>query len=128
MSSPGAFVRLEVQLDLGAGADARDLDAAALQLRGELRELDVADVRRPEGGAVPDGARSAEATLAGALLVTASAGTLPAIVSAIATWLRRRPERAVTLRIGDESIQVTGVSADTQRELIDAFLARNGPR
>ncbi|HXE45424.1 MAG TPA: hypothetical protein VN635_09500 [Conexibacter sp.] len=127
MSSVEGTARLAVRIDLGAGADASDLDAAALALRRELMQLDVADVRRPPADPAPEGARGADATLLGALLVSASAGALPAVVGAIAAWMRRRPGRTVTLSIEGDRIEVRGASADTERELIDAFLVRHAP-
>jgi hypothetical protein len=127
MPEVDSTVQLAVRVGLGAGIDTSDVDDAVLQLRSELLRLDVLDIRRPAAGPVPEGARGAEATLLGALLVSASAGALPALVGAIAAWLRRRPERTIELRIGDDSIELAGVSADTERELIDAFLARHAP-
>src|SRR5579863_6156500 len=117
MSHLDGTARLAVRIGLGAGADASDLDAAALQLRRELIQLDVADVRRPSAEPAPDGARGADATLLGALLVSASAGALPAVVGAIAAWVRRSPARSVTLSIGGETVEVRGASADIEREL-----------
>lgn len=127
MPSLGGPVQLAVRVDVGPRADAEALDAATLQLRRELLQLDVVEVRRPPGETVPDGARGAEATLLGALIVSASAGALPAVVGAVAAWMRRGRGRTVSLRIGGDSIEVTGASADTERELIDAFLARHAP-
>ncbi len=127
MSNLDGTAQLAVQIGLGAGSDASDLDSAALQLRRELMQLDVDDVRRRSAMPPPEGARGADATLLGALIVSASAGALPAVVSAIAAWLRRRPGRTVTLSIGGDRIEVRGVSADMERELIDAFLARHAP-
>jgi len=127
MSSAASSQQLSVQLELAPDADAEDLDAAALQLRRELLELDVIDVRRTPGPPAPDGTRAIDGPLLGALLVTASDGAIPAVVQLLGAWVRRGADRSVKLQLGDDAIEVTGVSDETQRELIDAFLARHRP-
>jgi hypothetical protein len=122
MANAHDFQQLSLQLALGADAVPEDLDAAVLQLRRELVELDVIGVRRTPGPPAPDGARAIDGPLLGALLVTASDGALPALVQALS---RRSADRSVRLQLGDDAIELTGASDETQRELVDAFLARH---
>lgn len=127
MSTDGGSAQLEVQVALAEDGDARDLDDAVLALRRSLVHLDVIEVQRPAGAPAPDGARAVDAPLLGALLVTASTGGIPAVVRAIEAWLRLRSDRRVRLQLGDDAIELTGATAETERELIDAFLARHAP-
>jgi Effector Associated Constant Component 1 len=119
----------ELLIDVGVRpeADAGELDEATLQLRRELLELDVEDVKRPSAGPPPPGTRAVDAGLVGSLVVTASRELVGAVVRAVAGWLARRPDRSVKLAIGDDSIEVTDPSAEEQRRLIEAFLARHAP-
>jgi hypothetical protein len=124
MTNAGVSRQLSVQVGLGPDADADAFDAAALALRRELLGLDVLDVRRMPGAPAPDGARAIDGPLLGALLVTASDGAIPALVQLLGAWVGRAPERSVKLQLGDDAIELTGVTDETQRQLIDAFLAK----
>jgi len=123
----GGSKELIVQIGLGQDADPREVDEAVLRLRRTLLRLDVDEVKRPSGGPAPDGARAVDGPLLGALLLTASGGTIAAAVHAAEAWLRRGSERTVRLQIGDDAIELTDVATDTQRELLDVFLARHTP-
>lgn len=122
---PDKSLQLRIDVGLERDADAAELDAATLLLRGELLQLDVEDVERPVEGASPPGARAAEAALVGTLVVTVASELVRAVVQAVAGWLHRRPDRHVKLEIGDDSIEVSDPSAEDQRRLIEAFLSRH---
>ena len=121
----GADVRLHLEVAGDVGADAAELDDAALQLRRELLELDVEDVERPAGGPPPAGTRAVEAALIGTLVVTATRELVGAVIRVVAGWLSRSSGRSVKLEIDGDSIDVTDPSAEDQRRLIEAFLARH---
>jgi hypothetical protein len=121
----GDELRLTIDIELEADTDAAELDTATLQLREELLELDVDDVKRPVGGPVPPGTRAVEAAVLGTLLVTTSREVVAAVLRTIGGWIARRPCRSVKLRIGDDAIEITDASDDQQRELIESFLARH---
>jgi hypothetical protein len=125
MSEPGIAVRLEVGLE--SDADAVELQDATSQLRSELLELDVNDVQAPSGGAAPPGTRGAAAAEIGTLLVAAGRAAIGPIVAAIQSWVARRASRSVKLTIDGDSIEVSNVSPEDQRELIESFLARHAP-
>jgi hypothetical protein len=124
MTDGGLKLRIDVGLE--PDADAGELDAATLQLRRELLELDVEDVERPSAGPAPEGARAVEAALLGTLVVKTTSDVLGAVVHAIAGFLTRSPNRSVTLEMHGDSIVVSNPSAEDQRRLIEAFLARHG--
>jgi hypothetical protein len=125
--STGVPVQLTAHVDLGPDADPEDRDDAVRQLRSTLLELDATEVQRLRGGPAPDGARAADGPLLDALLVTASAGTIPALLAAIAAWVRRRGGRTVKLRIGQDAIELSGISEELQREVLEAFIERQLP-
>jgi hypothetical protein len=117
-------VQLTVGIDVGPGAEAAELDEATRQLREELLQLDVEDVTRP-AEAAPAGARGVDVGALGTLLVTAGQSAITAIVGTLGSWLSRHPRRTVKLQIGDDAIELTGASAEQQRQLLEAFLARH---
>jgi hypothetical protein len=95
------------------------------QLRSELLELDVDDVRAPTGGPAPAGTRGVEAAQIGTLLVAAGRVAIGPVVAAIQSWVARRASRSVKLTIDGDSIEVSNVSPADQRELIESFLAKH---
>jgi hypothetical protein len=121
-------VSLQVDLDLGVGADAEELDEAARELLRELSELDVESVERVSAGAPPPGARAAEVLALGSLVVTLGRGALGAVAGVLQAWLARRSGRTVKLTLGTDSIEISGGSAAYQRQLIETFLAARAER
>jgi len=118
-------IAIAVRLD--ADADAAELQDATSQLRRELLELDVDDVKAPDGGEAPPGTRGAVGAEIGTLLVAAGRAAIGPVVAAIQSWVARRASRSVKLTIDGDSIEVSNVSPDDQRELIQSFLARHAP-
>lgn len=123
IGASGSVMRLEIVL--GEDGDARDLDAAAAQLRSELLLLDVDSVRREPGEPAPPGTRAIEAAVLGSLLVDLGQGTVGAILAAIRGWLRRATApRVVKVTLGGETLELSNASAADQQRLVEAFLAR----
>ena len=118
---------LELRLDVRSAADADDaeLDAAARDLRAELLELDVRDVRRLTGGPAPAGTRAIELLVAGGLLVSTAQEVIRAVVQTAAGWASRREARSVTLTLGGDTVELSDVCGDEHRELVELFLARH---
>jgi hypothetical protein len=123
MSGLGVELRLDVGVE--PDADAGELDQAASQLRQELLGLDVDAVERLRGEAPPPGTRAAEATLLGALMVDLGREALAAVMRTIQSWIARRLDRSVKVTLGEDSIELTNVSDEDQRRLIDSFVARH---
>lgn len=121
----GVTFELRVDLRLEPDADAVELDDATLSLQEELLELDVDAVDRPASGPPPDGAKAVEATILGTLLVTTGKEVIAAVVRTIQGWVGRGKSRGVKLQLGEDSIEITDPTADEQRHLIEAFLARH---
>ncbi|MET7718675.1 hypothetical protein [Streptomyces sp. NPDC005407] len=110
-----------------ADGDAQEMDALTRDLQEELLLLYAAEsVARPEGEAVPAGAKSGTATTLGALLVTGvfSRAALNAMVSLVSEWRQRAQARRVELTEGEDSLIVEGISGSDQKALIEAWLQR----
>jgi hypothetical protein len=118
---------IAIAVSLEADADSAELEDATSQLRRELLELDVDDVKAPSAGAAPPGTRGPAAAEIGTLLVAAGHAAIGPIVGAIQAWVARRASRSVKLTIDGDSIEVSNVSREDQRELIESFLARHAP-
>jgi hypothetical protein len=126
---PMAKQAMELRLDVGLGSDAEasEVDEAILQLQRELLELDVAGVARPPGPEPPPGTRGAELPELATLLVTLGPEAIAGLAATLAAWVGRVGSRRVTLRMGDDSLEATGISKEDQRRLIESFLARQVP-
>jgi hypothetical protein len=125
MSETGVGLRLEIGIE--PEAEAAEIDEAVSQLRDELLELDVEAVRVPAGEPAPPGSRGIEAGALGTLLVAAGRVAVGPIVLAVQSWVTRRATRSVKLTIENDSLELTNVSPEDQRRLIESFLARHTP-
>lgn len=106
------------------GEDAEALDDLTRALREELLELDVDAVSRPSEPA-PDGARAVEAAALGMLLVGVGKGALGIVARTVERWVQRVGDRRVVLELDGDRLEVSGISAEDQRRLIDTFVARH---
>jgi hypothetical protein len=106
------------------GADDTRLDDLTRELRAELLELDLDEVRsRSATGPPPAGARAVDAASVGQLVVAlTSAGPLVAALGQVLTaWVRRHPDRSVELAVGDKRLTISGGSQEQTDRLIDLF-------
>jgi hypothetical protein len=98
-------------------------------LRAELLQLDVENVTTPRAGEVPPGARAADATVIGALLVALgqSSEGLRSVVSVIKGWLRpgQGTHRTVRLELDGDTLELSQATADDQEQLIELFVSRH---
>jgi hypothetical protein len=123
MSEDGVGLVLEIGLE--RDGDPAELEDAASQLRRELLELDVESVGVPAGEPAPLNSRGIDAGVVGTLLVAAGRGAIGPIVQAVQSWVARRSSRSVKLTIENDSLELTNVSSEDQRLLIESFLARH---
>jgi hypothetical protein len=114
---------VELQLNLDEEFDEEELDALTTGLRRQLLQLDVESVDRAEGPPPPTGARAADASSVGMLLVTLASTPelLRALVGTVRGWL----SRSVKVKLGDSELEVTGVSSEQQERLITDWVSRN---
>ena len=116
-------VDLFVQVD---GAEELGEDELA-SLTTELLDLDVDDVRALTTDDVPEASKAVELAVLGALLVrlAKSPRALLGVVRTIKGWVERTGTRSVKVQIGDDVLEVTGVSSDDQHALIDSWIERH---
>lgn len=117
---------LGVQVAVGPGGDAEEIAQATWQLRRELLDLDVNSVEVPAAGEPPPGSRAMDVAALGALVVTVvDSQLLSGVVAAVRSFLGAATGRSVTLKLGDDVLELTGVSSKEQRRLADEWLARH---
>jgi len=106
--------------------DSDDEERAALAgaLRSELLSDPLGDVSHPPATA-PEGAMGS--ALEWAQLVVALAGTLPAAIAAIRSWLHRHPGATITVELDGDEIEITEPSDSERAALLEAWLSRHGP-
>jgi anti-sigma factor RsiW len=110
-------------------ADDPYLEELALRLRAELLQTDVDSVEPATSGEAPEGTRSALALLAGSLIASmTSPGQISSVVGVVVGWLRNHRghgERKVRIEIDGDVIEVTGAEDETEKRLVDNFIARH---
>ena len=119
-------IQLKLTINPTAETDDEELDRLARQLRQEILDLDVEDAVPLKAGEAPEGSKGDVVAL-GALLITtlASSGVMPHLFDLLKTWLTRHGLRSVTLEIDGDKLEVKGVSAQEQKQLIDAWMSRH---
>ena len=108
-----------------------DLERITHNLRDELTEIDIiekVDLVTKEGKA-PEGSKAgAEVIALGSLLVTlgtsAVSNAIPNLANTLQSWLTRHERRKISLEIGGDKIEVTGVSDEQQQQLIESWISR----
>jgi hypothetical protein len=123
----GAQAQLAAVVDAGPDSDAEELAELTRRLRGQLLELDVDAVEPATGGEAPAGAKGVELLAIGGLVIqfAMKSEVLKSVVDATTAWLGRQQGRSVKLTLDGDTLEVTGVSSDEQRRLVDLWVARH---
>jgi hypothetical protein len=128
-TEPAAGDRVDLLLQVAGAEDLEPDELASLteQLREELLDLDVDDVRPASGGAAPEGSKAIELAALGALIVrlATSPKALLGVVRTISGWIQRSGARSVHVQIGDDVLEVSGISSEDQHALIGAWIERH---
>jgi hypothetical protein len=116
----------QIELIVGGWDD----DPAEIADAGDrlCEELDLLDFDRLDRPAIPSesGTRSGAAVAAGTLVgVLSSPLVLRTVVDVIKSWLERQKRGSVTLKLGDDSVELTAATRRQQDELVQAFLDRH---
>jgi hypothetical protein len=119
--------QLAAVVDAGADSDAEELAELTRRLRGQLLELDVDAVEPATGGEAPAGSKGVELLAIGGLVIqfAMKSEVLKSVVDATTAWLGRQQGRSVKLTLDGDTHEVTGVSSDEQRRLVDLWVARH---
>jgi Effector Associated Constant Component 1 len=131
MADPGRTLELLVALEPEPGADAEEVERLGRQLRSELRELDVDDVRTVDGASpAPPGSKGVDAASLTELLVTLSGagGVVATVIATVRDWLGRRSGgHKVSVTIDGDTLELDSATAAERAELIDSFVRRHQP-
>jgi len=115
---------LELRVVEEGASDSR-LDALSGKLRAAVLNAGAAAVK-PLPAAAPDRGKTDLGFVVGALTVSLQPEAVQAVVHAVRQWLTGRLGRKVTISLDGDHLEVTGISSEDQRRLIDAFLSRHG--
>lgn len=107
--------------------DAYELEVfSSLAWKGFL-QLDIDKVEQIPIGNPPQGAKGAAAASSGMLLLSISnSAAVAAIVGFLRSWISRTNSAKITIKIGDDQLEITRSSREDQANLIRAWLDRNG--
>lgn len=120
-----APMQLIVRVDAGPDADDRERAELAFLLRADLDVIDDTVVEAARGRDPEPGAKSGDPVEWGTLVVSAvTSGALSAVLKTAHAWVSRRRGTALSVRIGDDELVLTGASSDDQRRVIEDWLAR----
>lgn len=121
-----SLVELKLLVQMDPEVDDEALAETVEQFREELLALNVEHVDAPVGGDAPVGARGAELVALGILIVSLmqSPGVLTSLVSTVQSWVSRNNSRSVKLELDGDTLEVTGVSSEEQRKLIQLWIDR----
>lgn len=122
------MTRMGIEVVALPDADAVEVAELTGQLRAELLAIDLEQVALARDGVAPAGAKALDVIAAGKLVVelVRSAQRLRAVVAGVSRWVAARQVRSVKIEIDGDVLEVTGVSADDQRALMDIWIARHG--
>ena len=109
-----------------------ELEQITYNLKDDLIELDAiekVDLVTKEGAAPEHSKSGGEVVTLGSLLVTlggsVASNVIPNLANTLQSWLTRHERRTISLEIGGDKLQLTGVSDKDQEKLIDAWISRH---
>jgi hypothetical protein len=113
--------------------DQEELERITHNLQDDLDELDEiekVDIVRKEGEQAPEGSKAGgDIVTLGSLLLTlgtsAASTAVPNLVNALQSWLSRNDKRKISLEIGGDKMEVTGISDKEQQRLVDAWISHH---
>ena len=119
--------RVTLRVQQVPDGDTEELLKLSELLRGELLELDLDSVEPIDESSGPDQAKGL-AVMAGWLAVQlGSVDRLRALLRAVFAWAART-HRDVEVNYGGDVLKVSGVTAEQQETIINAWLAQHAPR
>jgi hypothetical protein len=92
------------------------------QLREEVLMVDVDSADLPSGESPPPGAKAADPITWGTIVVAlATGGTFGVLVNVLYSWVTRHDRISVSIEIGENKLQLTGMNPDERQQLIDLW-------
>ncbi len=90
----------DVELELSVeGGDAEELDDLTRELKLEIEQIGVESVKRVAEGMPPAGAKGADWTMIGQLVVTLAPSIVPPLIEVLKSWVERKPSTPVKIKI-----------------------------
>jgi hypothetical protein len=122
------IVQVQLELHGEEDTDAEELGMLTSQLRSELLELNLDDVKPAREGDVPPGSKAVDPVASSALVVSLvnSPGLLQALVAAAQSWVARHGRNRIRVKLGDDELELTGhLSVSERQQLISAWVQRH---
>jgi hypothetical protein len=117
-------MHVTLQLQLDANSDSAELDDSTRELLRELSTTPVENVQLVTQSDSPSHTKGFGLAAIGALAMhILDGGGLRQVADVLTAWLQRDAHRTITLTDGLRKIEVTGLSATSQRDLIESWLA-----
>ncbi|MFG2227796.1 hypothetical protein [Streptomyces sp. NPDC048644] len=118
-------LELLVRVGLTDTDDPDELDDATLSLRRLLDTLPEVGARELRSPGAPSGSKGTALELgAMAITVLGAHRGLRVLVDALRVWVHRADNRSVVVRLGDDSVEINGMSPERTAELAESFLQR----
>ena len=108
-------------------SDEREVAELGGRLRSDLRQTPATRVEAVSVGSAPAGSKGFEVLALGHFVVEI-ANSVPAlrkVVSVLREYVARQPVRSVKISLDGDVLEVTAVSSEDQRRLIDAWIAQH---
>ena len=117
------MLRIGISVDDG---DDEELDRLTGQLRRELLESGLDDVRRAAPESPPAGAKGDPITIGALVIGLAGSAAVSALVTGVCqiirSWVIRGRERTVIVEIDGRRLELKGATSDQHQQAIDAFV------
>ena len=118
-------VQLYITVD-AEDADEEYRDELARGLMKELEDVNVIEAVGPvHAGTLPEGAKGTPVDFGTILSSIPAVATIVPVISALGSWLVRGKGRKVTLQIGVNKLEFSGMSKKEQQELIEWYKAQS---
>jgi hypothetical protein len=125
---PQETIELFIFVYAGPTADGEERDELTHQLVNELDELDRASVEAKQADSMPEGAKGIPAGAGTILVKMAEVGGITGLITILTSWLSRDERRTMILQIGENKLEVKGISKAEQAKLIQWFQTQTGLR
>lgn len=115
---------IRIVVSTGPESDERELAEATSQLHGMLMRQPVESVTYGSTEEAPPLSKSGEVPALGVLLVSMAPAVFAAVTATVKAWSERQSGRGAKVTLGEDSLELTGISEAQAQQVIDEFWAR----
>jgi len=110
------LIQIALNINAEPDTDTEELMELTLRLRQELLELDLESVELVTEEEIPQGSKVVEPVSWGTIAVNlvAAGGVITTFINVIQSWVTRNERQSITLKMGGDKLQITGISAKQQ--------------